>query len=437
VRNMGMTIHARSLLLVVIIPLIVSHTTTIVKAQKEAVATMDLAAQAINALGVDQMAQCPDPKANLLISPYSIQCAMAMTFAGAEGDTRVEMAKVLHYPEDETELHQSFAALQRSLEDLAKRTATLADTAKKFGRQGEPVILTVANRLYGQHDYEFRTRFLSLVNDNYGAPLQPMDFIQNADSARLEINRWVEVRTKERIRDLIPPNGIDRMTRLVLVNAVYLKAPWAQAFSEAATQPQPFHIRGDAPVDVPTMMRRDRFGYVQGEGYKAVTIPYLGGELHFLILLPDELQGLPALESKSAAKIVSECAQLKPAEIILYLPKLKLEPPLMLLSKSLKALGMKQAFDDPKGSAHFERMAPRKPDDYLCLSEVFHKTFLALDEKGTEAAAATAAAMVRVTSISPQPAKPVEVRVDHPFLFAVQHRSSGACLFLGRVTDPR
>ena len=155
-----------------------------------------------------------------------------------------------------------------------------------------------------------------------------------------------------------------------------------------------------------------------------------------LILLPDEVDGLASLEAKVTPELLVTEARPKQEEVILQLPKFKLEPPLFRLGQTLRSMGMKSAFDVPRGSANFDRLAPRKPDDYLFISEVFHRTFLELDEKGTEAAAATAVVMARATAMI-EKAKPIEVRVDRPFLFAIQHRPSGACLFLGRVTDPR
>jgi len=398
--------------------------------------SLDPAAQAVNALGLDLLVKAPQGKANALLSPYSIQSALAMTFAGAAGVTRDEMARVLHYTGDEAELHRSFAALQKALAEVTKKTAERAENAKRYGGPGEPVTLTVANRLFGQQGYEFRQPFLALVRDNYGAPFQPMDFIRNASTARLEINTWVEDQTRQRIRDLIPADGIDRKTRLVLVNAIYLKAPWAQEFSTNATKPRPFHINGGA-VMAPTMERQDRFGFAQRDGYRVVTVPYSGSDVQFLILLPDSVDGLAALEVKMTPQMLTAAASPEHADVKLQLPKFKLEPPLLRLSELLIGLGMKSAFDKPEGSADFDRLAPSKPDDYLKISEIFHKTFLELDEKGTEAAAATAVTMMRVASAVGKKPEPIEVRVDRPFLFAIQHRPSGACLFLGRVTDPR
>jgi serpin B len=347
------------------------------------------------------------------------------------------MAKVLRYGGDEAELHRSFAALQRALDEVERITAERATNSRRWGGPSDPVSLTVANRLFGQQGYEFREAFLGLVRDNYSAPLQPLDFVRHAPAARQEINAWVQNQTRERIRDLIPPDGVDRETRLVLVNAIYLKAPWENEFPGTATKTRPFHVGGGAATDVPTMVRQARLGFSRHEGFRVVTIPYAGREVQLVVLLPDAPDGLAALEAKTTPEVLAACAKAVSSEVMLYLPKFRIEPPLLKLSKVLRSLGMASAFDDPKGSANFDRMAPRKPDDYLFISEVFHKTFLALDEKGTEAAAATAVVMARPTSVgSPKP-KPIEVRVDRPFLFAIQHRSSGACLFLGRVTDPR
>lgn len=396
-----------------------------------------LAAQAVNALGVDLLAHGTQADANALLSPYSIQAALAMTYAGAAGDTRAEMARVLHYTGEEADLHPSFSALQKALEEVAIRTAKRAESARQRGGASDPVTLTIANRLFGQEGYEFRAPFLALVKDTYGAPFQPMDFVRKSAEATREINVWVEEKTLRRICDLIPPDGLDEETRLVLVNAVYLKAPWAEPFSGSATAPEPFHVGGGPARDMPTMVRESRCGYAHRDGFSAVTIPYSGGEVQFLVLLPDVTNGLAELEAKVTPQLLSSCARPDAVDVRLHLPKFKMEPPLFKLGKVLQSLGMKSAFDQPRGSANFDRMAPRKANDYLCISEVFHKTFLALDEKGTEAAAATAVVMMRLTAAVIKKPEPIEVRVDHPFLFAIQHRPSGACLFLGRVTDPR
>jgi serine protease inhibitor len=399
-------------------------------------ADFDLAAKAMNAFAVDLHRQFAGDE-NLCVSPYSIEAALAMTFAGADGDTRTEMARVLHLPNDGDRIHASFAALQRSFEDLAKRTEKVAQDSKKYGAASEPVTIAVANRLFGQRGYAFREPFQALVKKFYGAPFEALDFQKNPERERQYINNWVADQTRDRIRDLIPPNGISNMTRLVLANAIYLKAPWAATFSESATQPRPFHLRARETVDVRMMNKLAAFGYVKRDGFSAVALPYTGGDLQFLILLPDKVDGLPEIERKLTADLLAQCARLESQNVDLALPKFKLEPPTIALAQKLKAMGMRFAFDEPKGSANFDRIAQHKPNDYLYLSNVFHKTFIAVDEKGTEAAAATAATMMLATGLARPKPPPIVVKVDRPFLYAIQHSPSGACLFLGRVTDPR
>lgn len=397
--------------------------------------TTAIAADAINALGIDLLRKSGPAEANALLSPYSIQSALAMTFAGAEGDTRSEMARTLHYPGDDAGLHRSFAALRRALEGAERAAALRAGHVIRWGNTNDPLTVTVANRLFGQSGYAFREPFLALVKRDYAAPLETLDFKKDPLKATKQINEWVEDQTRRRIRNLIPPGELDALTRLVLVNAIYLKAPWANEFSEAATKPQPFYVGGRAAVSVPTMMRRGRLCYSKQDGFSAIAVPYLGGQIHFLILLPDKVNGIKELESKVTANLLPEYANVATEEIVLYLPKFRLEPTVLRLSAALKDLGMRRAFDHPPGSANFDGIALRQAHEYLCIAEAFHKTFLNLDEKGTEAAAATAVVMVGRGMI--KTSKPIEVRVDRPFLFAIQHQASGACLFLGRVTDPR
>ena len=398
-----------------------------------------VAATAINALGIHLLARIAKPDENALISPYSIQSALAMTYAGAAGETKAEMARVLHYPANEDGLHRSFAAFRKELEEIHERTAREVKDSTKEGGPSEPVTLEIANRLYGQSGYAFRPTFLSLVKENYGAPFQAVDFINAPESACGDINRWVSERTHERINDLIPSGGLNKKMRLVLVNAIYFKAAWMEDFSENGTRKEPFFVGGTKVEQVQTMQHESRrFGYAHGDGFQAITIRYVGGEVQLLVLLPDKKDGLANLETQLTPKLLAKYANPDPAFLTLHLPKFKLEPPVIPLGTELQSLGMKTAFDQPLGSANFDRMAPQKPNDYLAISEVFQKTFMSLDEKGTEAIAATTVLVLDSFGMEagPRP-KPIEVRVDHPFLFAIQHRASGACLFLGRVVDPR
>jgi serpin B len=414
-------------------------------------ADYESAAQSTNQTGLDlfRLVASADPGANALISPYSIQSALAMTYAGADGVTRAEMARVLHYPADDAALAASFKELRAGLDNAVAKSAQ-AIAANRGRRAGaaapvepqaspvQPIEWHVANRLFGQPGYAFRPAFLNLVRDGYSAPFQPLDFKAAPEPARLLINQWVAEQTKGKILDLLPPPPakiITEDTRLVLVNALYLKAPWAKAFVKQITRDRPFKVRGTTPAFVPTMTNNDQLGYAKREGYTAVTLPYLGGELQFLILLPDDPAGVAALAASITPTNLRENTKLESRQVTLSLPKFKLEGPSMELAENLKLLGMKTAFDEPPGSANFDRMAPRKPSEYLYISKVIHKTFIALDEDGTEASAATAVVMSRRGG--GPPASSVVVNVDRPFLFAIQHRASGACLFLGRVTDPR
>jgi serpin B len=404
------------------------------------------AATATNQIGVDLYRKLATTDENLCLSPYSIEAALAMTFAGADGQTREEMARVLHLSKDES-MHSSFDALQLQLKEIAEKNAKLVAESGEFGGPKE-LALAIANRLFAQRGYDFRENFLGLVKERYSAPLELVDFAKNTRGATDQINSWVLEQTRQRIRDLIPRDALTASTRLVLANAIYLKAPWAEPFSENETKPQPFHVRGREAVKVPTMHEHERScGYAKRDGFTAVSIPYIDSDLQFLVLLPDQVKGLSALEKKVTSAMLTECTKLKGRDLDLYLPKFKFEPPTLNLGSALQALGMKTAFDQPPGSANFDRMAARKsasrtdssrgePNDYLSISGVFHKTFIAVDERGTEAAAATAVVAVYAASILGAP-KPLEVKIDRPFLYAIQHVPSGTCLFIGRVTDPR
>jgi serpin B len=359
-----------------------------------------------------------------------------MTFAGADGPTREEMVRVLHLSKDDS-VHASFDSLQRQLREMSEKSAKAVAESGEFVGPKEPITLSIANRLLAQRGHDFRENFVALVKERHGAPLELVDFAKNATGVTQQINSWVLEQTRQRIRDLIPRDALKANTRLVLANAIYLKAPWAKPFSADATKPEPFHVRGGEAVTVPTLHEHERScGYAKRDGFTAVSIPYIDSDLQFVVLLPDEVKGLESLEKRITNTMLAQCAKLEGRDLDLHLPRFKFEPPTLNLGSTLQALGMKTAFDQPPGSANFDRMAPRRPNDYLSISEVFHKTFIAVDEKGTEAAAATAVAMVYTTSMR-NPPKPLEVRIDRPFFYAIQHVPSGTCLFIGRVTDPR
>jgi serpin B len=391
----------------------------------------DTVPSAINLLGLDlYRAQAKAAEGNLLLSPYSIQNALAMTYTGADGDTRAEMQRVLHYPATEEKVHAGFADLSAALKQAVDASKKDVERGKKFGGPSTALEINVANRLFGQKAFEFRRPFLTTLKDFYKAPLDELDFQANPDKARATINGWVARETKEKIRDIVPPGAVTADTRLALANAIYLRAAWATEFVKKVTKPEPFLVRKEK-ANVPTMLGQGPFGYEKAGDHTAVSLPYTGGALQFLIVLPNETDGLSGVTAALTAGLLIKYAKLPARDVILHLPKFKLEPAAMPLGSQLQSLGMKTAFDHPRGSANFDRMAARKPNDYLKISEVFHKTWLALDEQGTEAAAATVVMVFKAAAAPDEPPKPIEVKVDHPFLFASSTFRLAPVCFLG------
>lgn len=391
------------------------------------------AARSLNTFGLDLHRRlAAETGGNLVTSPWSIETALAMTYGGAAGQTRTEMARVLHLAQDDAAVHTGFAALTADLRALAEKSRARVEEAGGRGGPTTPLTLTAANRLFGQEGYAFAKPFLDLAAETYGAPLQLMDFRKAPEPARQTINSWVEKETRERIKDLIPPLAITADTRLVLVNAVHLKAPWAREFDYEPGAP--FHVNGTEQITTPGLFHEGAYGYLPLPGGAAVTVPYAGGGLQFVLFVPEARDGLAAMEKSLTPETLAAAARAETRPVKLHFPSFKLDPGRVLLSKNLIAMGMPSAFDVPPGSADFSGMAPRQPGDSLCIGEVVHQAFIAVDKYGTEAAAATAVITVRMVA---RQSEPLEVRVDRPFAFAIQHVPTGACLFLGRVTDPR
>ena len=389
------------------------------------------AADSTNELGLDLYRLFSAEPGNLCLSPYSIQSAFAMTTNGAAGKTLEEMRSVLRYPQDLAALNASFSALAG---DFLKRHERAVAWTKRTGK-GEPAFqLMVANRLFGQKGYPFVPAFLKTLEVSYLAPLQTADFEGNPNGERKTINDWVEEQTRKRIKDLLPDGAITGDTRLVLVNALYFKAVWQHKFPKSATTPEPFHLAPEKQVDADTMRVTKRFGYSKEDGYTALTLPYSAG-FAMLILVPDEIDGLAAVARKLNAEKLSSLARLSTKDVSLHFPKFKIEGGTVPLKKSFAKLGMKLAFD--KKLADFGPMTSDKSLPGLYIDDAYHKTFIAVDEDGTEAAAATAVVMATKSAMRPAPEKPVEVRIDRPFFYAVMDTRSGTALFLGRVADPR
>jgi len=354
---------------------------------------------------------------NRAISPASVSMALSMAWAGARGGTAVQMQSVLRFEGSPDAMMQASGRLATALQDPSR-----------------PVVFRIANRLFGEKTSEFEPAYTDATRAALGAGLEPVDFKRAAEKARLLINGWVEEKTEKRIRDLVPRGGVDRETRLVLVNAIYFLGDWAEPFAMESTRPAPFSVAASTKKDVPTMHAVESFRFVAKDALKAVELPYKGGQMSMLVVLPDAVDGLPALEaSLTGERLEGITRSLASTRVHVSLPKFEVDPPGSLpLGEALRALGMADAFSPSQ--ADFTAIAdPPDPRDRLFLSEVFHKAFVKVDEKGTEAAAATAAVMERAASIL---APPVVFKADHPFLFFIRDNASGMVLFMGRVADP-
>jgi len=353
---------------------------------------------------------------NLFYSPYSISLALAMTYAGARGNTERQMADVLRFTLPQERLHPAFNALDQA---LASRGAG----AKS--KDGKPFRLSVANSLWGRAGYKFLPAFLDTLAVNYGAGLRLVDFQAAPEAARKTINDWVSQQTEDKIRDLIPPGAIDTLTRLVLANAIYFNAAWLHPFEKESTQDGPFYLLDGSQVTVPMMRQDAHFRYFAGEGVQAVELPYDGEEVSMVILVPDKGR-FPAFEAALTADQVADIlAKMEFASVNLTMPKFKYDASLSL-ADTLKAMGMSDAFSM---SADFSGMDGTRN---LAITDVFHKAFVAVDEAGTEAAAATAV----VIGLTAMPASPVDLTVDRPFVFLIRDVQTGAILFVGRVLNP-
>jgi serpin B len=357
---------------------------------------------------------------NFFYSPYSISLALAMTYAGARGETAQQMADTLHFLLEQEMLHPAFNWLDAEL-------ASRGEGAE--GKDGEGFRLNIVNAIWGQKDYEFLSDFLDVLAENYGAGLRILDFINETEQSRVAINDWVSDQTEGRIEDLIPQGVITELTRLVLTNAIYFNAAWAYPFDEEMTADGPFYLLDGGQITVPMMKQTESFGYTEGEGYQAIELLYDGGELSMVILLP-EAGKFEAFEEGLQGQQVNDIINgLQPTEVALTMPKFEFDSEFSL-NDALIDMGMPDAFSPY--DADFSGMNGKLGTERLFISDVVHKAFVAVDEAGTEAAAATAVIM----DLGCLPPPPVEVTIDHPFIFLIRDIETGAILFVGRVLYP-
>jgi serine protease inhibitor/ankyrin repeat protein len=352
---------------------------------------------------------------NLFFSPYSISTALVMTYAGAREDTAREMADTLRFSLNADRLHPAFAELQAGLNKV---------------QESGNVRLSVANSLWPQQGHPFLGEYLTLVEKHYGVRITSVDYSTDAtrEASRQMINRWVEDRTQNKIQELVRPEHLTDLTRLVLTNAIYFNGKWKNEFDPEATRDGTFYLSVGRSVSTPTMHQTDEFRCAADSSAQILELSYRGDELSMLILLPPRIEGLAQLEKRLSVENLNRWRRLlKESQVIVSLPRFRMtwEAGLKTI---LQQMGMAKAFEWP--GANFAGLDG--DPNWFCIGEVIHKAYVDVNEEGTEAAAATAVEM-RMMGMPP---KPPEFRADHPFLFLIQDSRTGSILFLGRIVDP-
>ncbi|KAJ6664524.1 hypothetical protein lerEdw1_007181 [Lerista edwardsae] len=381
--------------------------------------TMDELANANTHFALDLFQKFSDanPTSNIFYSPLSISTALAMVALGARGNTASQLAKTFHF-NAVGDLHSRFQAL-----------------STEINRSDAPYILKLANRLYGEKTYTFLEDFLTSSQKLYGAGLSTVDFLNASDSSRKQINQWVEEQTEGKISDLLPEGSVNELTKLVLVNAIYFKGSWAEKFQEEDTEDAIFRLSKKEKKTVKMMFLKKKFplGYIQECKCRVLELPYKGKELSMIILLPDDIEdnstGLEQLTKHLTLEKLQEWTHptkmYSNSEVYVHLPRFKLEESYDLKSH-LSALGLLDVFDS--GKANLSGMSGARD---LFVSKIVHKSFIEVNEEGTEAAAATAVA-VMLCSLPMEE----DFNADHPFLFFIRHNQSNNILFFGKVASP-
>jgi serpin B len=354
---------------------------------------------------------------NLVFSPFSISTALAMTYAGASGETQSQMAQALQFHLPQDRLHPAFDQL-----DL-----TLTREGQSGSDKGQPMQLDIANATWAEKTYKFLPSYLDTISKNYGAGIQLADFVNNSESVKNNINQWVGDETHQRIKDLIQGGAIDPTTRLVLINAIYFKADWKDQFDPTDTREASFHLL-DGSVSQVRMMSNTLFDapYSSGNGYQAVELKYLGETAVMDILVPDDGTFRNFEDQLSNSKLDEILAGMQTATVALDLPKFGFKSNVDL-GHLLADLGMPDAFDP--NLADFSGMTGGRD---LFISKALHQAFVSVDEKGTEAAAATSVIMAPTSILRTE----VNLTIDRPFVFLIRDVASKQILFFGRVLDP-
>ncbi len=355
--------------------------------------------------------QLATAQGNLIFSPFSIRSALAMTASGAEGATNREILRTIHLPEGDV-VQEAVGALVRWLNWSGER-ATFQ--------------LRIVNTLWGQKGIDWKEDFLNRLKDDYAASLQEIDFDQS-QAARQTINCWVREKTNDKIQELIPSGMITPETLMALTNTVDFLGDWEEAFEPSVTEQLPFFRTPDDAVPTAMMQQTAEFAYHGDSKVQVLQMSYSGNELSMLIVLPNEKNGLAKLEEELTAEQLQRwLKQLSPREVIVSLPKFTMTQQFNL-TDALRAMGMPRPFSD---QANFTGMAN---DNALLLDFVVHKAYIVVNERGTEAAAASAEGLDKGSE--PEASPPV-FRADHPFLFLIRDTRHELILLMGRLTDPR
>jgi len=355
---------------------------------------------------------------NTMLSPHSIATALTMTYAGARATTAEEMATTLHLRLLDDRIHAA-----RNELDLR----VTAEPPQVPDDDSQPFTVNTANSVWGQPDYPFLEAFLDILARDYDAGMYLADFANDTEGARVAINDWVEEKTEGRIQDMLPPGVLTPLTRMVLVNAIWFKANWATQFEPDLTAPGNFTLLDGNTVETPLMHGNVTMPYTTGDGFSAAAIPY-AGDAEMVVVLPDagRFEEVAAALSSNDLDVTVAGEQ---REVDLTMPKFEFEAQFGL-KNALQELGMVEAFNPPPGPGTADFSGITEGSE-LYVQDVVHKSFIKVDEQGTEAAAATAV-ILGLTSL-PQRAT---LTLDRPFLFAIKHRSTGEILFIGQVTNP-
>jgi serpin B len=397
-----------------ILPIIVIAIISIISPFAYANGDLETVVKGNNAFGFDLYQELKREKGNLFFSPYSISTALAMTYAGARGQTEKEMAEVLHFSLEQEPLHSSFSKLQSEL-----------NTIQAKGH----VKISIANSLWAQEGYHFLDTFFNLNKKYYGAGLNFVDFATKTEATRKTINIWVENKTQQKIKELLKRGMIDSLTTLVLCNAIYFKGNWASQFDKERTTEVNFYISPEKTIKAPMMSQKSEFKYKNFDNFSAIELPYEGNNLSMIIFLPKKVDGLADFEQSltydNVKSWIDQLSKSHKREILVSFPKFKTTCEFQL-AEVLAEMGMPSAFLLPP--ANFSGMTGRKD---LFISKVIHKAFVDVNEEGTKAAAATAVIMKKVAiSI------PLTFRADHPFVFLIRENRTGSILFVGRIVNP-